>query len=126
MTLPLRMPNGVMDWLENGHTVTSQAEAIAAEAASRRGDPRTYERALERRANRKPRQPRPGKSPFTMITDAMGLTGPLAAPPEPVLAEVTITDHSICSRCECPLPAGAPAWVNGDELLCADCAPRGS
>ena len=103
MTAPLRMPNGVMAWLENGHTVTSQAEAIAAEAASQQGDPRSLDRALERRANRKPRPARPGKSPFAMITDAMGLTGPLAAP-----AELTIADEAHCTSCghlpgcECP------------------------
>jgi hypothetical protein len=46
--------------------------------------------------------------------------------PAPVRGEVTITDHAICSRCECPLPAGAPAWVDGDETYCADCAPEGN
>jgi hypothetical protein len=44
----------------------------------------------------------------------------------PAPAEVTITDHAICTRCETPLPAGAPAWADGDETYCVDCAPEGS
>jgi hypothetical protein len=70
----LRMPNCVMDWLENGHTVTSEAEAIAAEDASQQGDPRSYERALERQRNRAPVTRTTGKPMFTMIAEALGLT----------------------------------------------------
>ena len=69
--LPVRMPNGVMDWLVNGHTVTSQAETIAAEAASQQGDPRSYERALERRATRRPQPKRPGKSIIELLADVI-------------------------------------------------------
>lgn len=48
------------------------------------------------------------------------LIGEVRAP-----AEVTITpgDDTICARCECDLPAGAPAWPAGDgAVLCNDCA----
>jgi len=41
----VRMPNGVMDYLENGAGVVETAEAEARSAA---GDPRSYERARER------------------------------------------------------------------------------
>lgn len=67
----LRMPNGVMDWLENGHTATSEAEAIAADAASQQGDPRSYERALEHQRNRAAVTRTTGKPMFTMIADAL-------------------------------------------------------
>jgi hypothetical protein len=70
----LRMPNGVMDWLENGHTVTSEAEAATADAASQQGDPRSYERALERQRNRTPVTRTTGKPMFTMIADALART----------------------------------------------------
>jgi hypothetical protein len=41
----VRMPNGVMDYLENGADVVEVAEAEAMSAA---GDPRSYERARAR------------------------------------------------------------------------------
>jgi hypothetical protein len=41
----VRMPNGVMDYLENGADVVEVAEA---EAKSAVGDPRSYERARAR------------------------------------------------------------------------------
>jgi len=31
-------------------------------------------------------------------------------------------DDTACDRCGCPLPAGAPAWPDGDGVTCADCA----
>jgi len=31
-------------------------------------------------------------------------------------------DDTACACCGCPLPAGAPAWPDGDGLACADCA----
>jgi hypothetical protein len=43
--LPVRMPNGVMDYLERGSTPVEQAEA---ECAAATGDPESYERALAR------------------------------------------------------------------------------
>lgn len=39
--------------------------------------------------------------------------------------EITVSwgDDTICASCECPLPAGAPAWPAGDgAVLCNDCA----
>lgn len=43
-------------------------------------------------------------------------------------AGITIAwgDDTLCARCECPLPAGAPAWPTGDGLNCADCTPGGA
>jgi hypothetical protein len=39
-------------------------------------------------------------------------------------AEMTIAvgEDTACARCERPLPAGSPAWPDGDVVLCADCA----
>ncbi len=46
------------------------------------------------------------------------------AEPAPVLPEVTIAwgDDTRCTDCECLLPACAPAWADGENLHCADCA----
>jgi hypothetical protein len=49
----------------------------------------------------------------------------LHADPEPELAEITIgwDEDTFCGGCLCALPAGAPAWADGDgQPLCADCA----
>lgn len=60
---------------------------------------------------------RPGSPADWQVLDRLGCLDDA-----PVPAEVTITDHAICSRCECPLPAGAPAWPDGDGgVLCNDC-----
>jgi hypothetical protein len=41
------------------------------------------------------------------------------------MAEVTIAwgEDTSCASCLCALPAGAPAWMDGDAPLCCDCAP---
>jgi hypothetical protein len=38
--------------------------------------------------------------------------------------EITIAwgEDTSCAGCGCQLPAGAPAWTDGDALLCCDCA----
>jgi hypothetical protein len=40
------------------------------------------------------------------------------------MTEITIAwgEGTRCASCLCPLPAGAPAWMDGDEPLCCDCA----
>lgn len=49
MSKPVRMPNGVMDYLERG---TTPVEAAEAETRAAVGDPETYERALARQQER--------------------------------------------------------------------------
>lgn len=72
--MPLRMPDGVMDYLEHGTTPVRQAEE---ECKAATGDPRSYERALERQATRDstPRVMRStvtGRSLMGMLADALG------------------------------------------------------
>jgi len=42
------------------------------------------------------------------------------------MTEITIGwgDDTVCSECAGPLPAGAPAWLDRDLVLCAFCAER--
>lgn len=41
------------------------------------------------------------------------------------MTEIVIAwgDDTLCTRCEHPLPAGAPAWTEGRSLLCCLCVP---
>lgn len=47
-----------------------------------------------------------------------------AGPDASVFTEVTIGwgEDTRCPVCLCDLPAGAPAWSDSDDRLCADCA----
>jgi hypothetical protein len=52
-----------------------------------------------------------------------GSAGALCLVPAPPV-EITVGwgDDTTCAACRCLLPAGAPAWPDGDgRLLCADC-----
>lgn len=69
-TNEVRMPNGVMDYLENG---TTPADQVVAEAESAVGDPRSYERAVEWQRTRPPAVRQTGRPIMTMIADALGL-----------------------------------------------------
>ena len=68
MTEPLRMPNGVMDYLERGATPVEQAEAECAAAV---GNPETYERALERHRTNSSSVRYSGRPIMTMIIEAL-------------------------------------------------------
>ena len=52
-----------------------------------------------------------------------GFTCNVCGVPWTVALETTIGpgDDTACDRCGCPLPAGAPAWPDGDGVTCADC-----
>jgi hypothetical protein len=66
---PVRMPDGVMDYLERGTTPVAAAEAETQAAA---GDPETYERALERRRTRTSSPVRQyGRPIMTMLAEAL-------------------------------------------------------
>lgn len=70
---PVRMPNGVMDYLERG---TTPVEAAEAELRAAVGDPETYERALARqheRRNEPPAVRHTGRPIMTMLAEALGL-----------------------------------------------------
>jgi len=67
---PVRMPEGVMDYLEHG---TTPEEQVVAEALSAVGDPESHERALERQRTRKPAVRQTGRPIMTMLADALGL-----------------------------------------------------
>jgi hypothetical protein len=41
---------------------------------------------------------------------------------EPPQVTIAHGDDTACDRCGHPLPAGAPAWPDGDGVNCADCA----
>ena len=73
MTGPVRMPNGVMSYLQRGATPVEQAEA---EALAATGDPETYERALARQEARRLEPPsvrHRGRPLMMMIAEALGL-----------------------------------------------------
>ena len=68
-----RIPNGVMDYLENG---TTPDEQVVAEAESCVGDPESYERALARQAERTARPrvmaTKDGRSLMSVLAEALG------------------------------------------------------
>lgn len=68
---PVRMPNGVMDYLENGTDPVTLAEAECAAAA---GDPDSYERA--KAWHEDPNRPSSvritGRSPLAVLAEWMG------------------------------------------------------
>lgn len=67
----LRMPDGVMDYLENGTTPVRVAEEECKAAAR---DPRSYEAALEHLTdpNRKPSVRMTGRPIMTILAEALG------------------------------------------------------
>lgn len=68
----VRLPMGVMDFLENGTTPDQQ---VVAEAESCTGDPESYERALARQASRGPAVRHTGRPLMTMLAEALGEEG---------------------------------------------------
>jgi hypothetical protein len=71
-TGPVRMPDGVMDYIEHG---TAPARLAEAETAAATGDPESYERALARHADptRRTATHTRGRPFMTVLADALGL-----------------------------------------------------
>lgn len=114
----VRMPNGVMDYLQRG---TTPVEAAEAELRAAVGNPETYERALARQAERRSQPPavrHTGRPIMAMLAEALGLEGRELGPCHLCGGEAD-GECVICDRPVC----GEDAAHQDHGRFCRECAP---